>query len=493
MRCKRIWFFWMSSAYFFEKDRGILAQISDVARKEGIHAFLVGGYIRDSLLGRYSKDIDISCSGIDSGVALAKAFFHVLGEGASYSVFKRFGTAQVKHKGYVLEFVGMRKESYAEDSRKPRVEAGTLADDLARRDLTINTLALDLSCFPDKVKLIDFHGGLEDIKHKRLRTPLSPSRTFSDDPLRMLRVIRFATDLGFYMHDGLLDAMRAHRDRLDIVSMPRITEELNRMILSRVPSVAFKLMSKGSLLGKFFPEMEALRGVECIDGHTHKDNFYHTLQVLDNVSMAGAGLWLRWAAILHDIAKPLTKAYDSRVGWTFHTHEIRGAQMVIPIFRRFSLPLQSARYVRKLVYLHLRPIALVSKQAGDSAMRRLIYEAGDDLSDLMKLCRADITSKDSRRIKMYCENFTLVEEKMRKVEQKDRLKNFQPPISGNDIIEAFGLAPSPLVGEIKLAIKDAILQGKIANTRTQAWEVMKAVGKEKGLRYRENSMSLLGS
>jgi putative nucleotidyltransferase with HDIG domain len=448
-----------------------------VARSTGLSTYVVGGFVRDILLKRPNKDIDFVCVG--SGIDLAHEVARKLGD-APVTFFKSFGTAMIRYEDYDLEFVGARRESYRNDSRKPIVEDGTLEDDQKRRDFTINAMAISLN-ESDFGELIDPFGGIAHLKEKLLKTPQDPNITFSEDPLRMMRAIRFASQLNFDIDADTYQAILSNADRLSIVSMERITDELNKIILSRVPSYGFKLLFQGGLLKEFFPEMIALHGVEYVDNHAHKDNFYHTLQVLDNVSKFSDDLWLRWAAILHDIAKPATKRFDPKQGWTFHGHEEKGARMVPGIFRRLKLPLNDRmQFVQKLVRLHLRPIAL-SHEVTDSAIRRLLFEAGEDVEALMKLCRADITSKNSEKVARYLKNFDKVERKMMEVEEKDHVRAFQPPISGDEIIRIFNLVPGPVVGEIKDQIKDAILDGIIGNDRDEAYQYMLRIAAEKGL------------
>lgn len=452
----------------------------EVAQELGLETYVVGGYVRDALIGRASKDIDFVCIG--SGISLAKAVHAALGgEGSSISVYKNFGTAAIKHQGHELEFVGARKESYRRDSRKPIVENGTLEDDQNRRDFTINALAVSLN-EGDYGSLIDPFEGVKHLGQKLIKTPLDPVVTFSDDPLRMMRAIRFASQLKFDIDADTFEAILSQKDRIKIISQERITDELNKIILSPVPSYGFKLLFSSGLLELIFPEMAKLQGVKTINGKAHKDNFYHTLQVLDNISEETDNLWLRWSAILHDIAKPATQRYAEPVGWTFHGHEDKGARWTPRIFKRLKLPLNDRmRYVQKLVKLHLRPIALVNEEVTDSAIRRLLYEAGDDIDDLMTLCRADITSKNMNRVRRYLANFQKVADKIKEVEERDHVRNFQPPISGELIIETFGIDPSRIVGEIKSDIKDAILDGKIKNNYQEAYDLMIHIGKSKGL------------
>ena len=461
-------------------DDVLLRLVQRCAAKEGVSVYIVGGYLRDLQLGRASKDLDFVCLGQAAGLRLAKAVAAAWHKEASCTVFARFGTAQVKYAGYVCEFVGARKESYHLESRKPKVVEGTLDEDLARRDLTCNTLAYALKDYP-KGQIIDKFGGLEDLGRGLLRTPLDAMRTFSDDPLRMMRVLRFSAQLRFEISPETMSGMRSCADRLGIVSQERISDELNQLIMAPKPSEGFLNMLEADLLDKVLPELLALKGVETIGKNSHKDNFFHTLQVLDNISAMGAGLWLRWAAILHDIAKPHTKAYDPKVGWTFHGHEERGSRMVGGIFRRLRLPLHQVSYVKKLVRLHLRPISLISEAATDAALRRLLHEAGDDIDDLMMLCKADVTSKNKAKAQRYLDNFAKVEGKLQQVEEKDKVRNFQPPISGSLIMSTFALRPSPVIGEIKQDIKDAILDGEIPNTYEAAYKLMHKIAKQKGL------------
>ncbi|MGD1959639.1 MAG: CCA tRNA nucleotidyltransferase [Fulvivirga sp.] len=451
--------------------------ISDESEKLGVQSFVIGGWVRDLILKRHSKDVDLVCIG--SGITLAKSVAKRLN--TNVSVFKNFGTAMIRNKEWDLEFVGARKESYRKESRKPVVEDGTLEDDQNRRDFTINAMGISLNG-NSYGELVDPFGGVSDLKSKVIKTPLDPGITFSDDPLRMMRAIRFATQLNFDIDADAYDGIVKNAERIKIVSKERISDELNKIILSVRPSYGFKLLFQSGLLKLIFTEMVALYGVETINKKSHKDNFYHTLQVLDNLSEMSDDLWLRWAAILHDIAKPATKRFNNKVGWTFHGHEDRGARMVPGIFRRLKLPLnEKMHYVKKLVRLHLRPIALVKKEITDSALRRLLFEAGDDIEDLMKLCRADITSKNEYKVKRYLENFNLVEKKLKEVEEKDNIRNFQPPVSGEEIMKAFGVSPGRVIGDIKEAIKEAILEGEIQNDKTAAWELMIEIGKQKGL------------
>lgn len=460
----------------------IFRKVAAASESLGIRTYVVGGYVRDLILDRPSKDIDFMCEG--NGIELAKAVAQEYEEHIPLSVFKNFGTAMLKFEDSEIEFVGARKESYRSSSRKPEVAVGTFMEDMERRDFTINAMALSLQ--PENFgELIDPFEGLRDLKRKMIRTPLDPEVTFSDDPLRMMRAIRFASQLEFDIDADTFFAISKNAPRLEIISMERIIVELNKIILCDKPSYGFKLLFAGKLLHEFFPEMVELQGVDSVDDKSHKDNFYHTLQVLDNVCQSTDNLWLRWAAIMHDIAKPATKRFNQKVGWTFHGHEDKGARMTPGIFKRLKLPLDDRmKYVQKLVRLHLRPIALVKDEVTDSALRRLLMDAGDDIDDLMKLCRADVTSKNNRKVKRYLENFDRVEQKLAEVEEKDQLRNFQPPISGEEIMEALGLKPSKEVGDIKEEIKEAILEGKIDNNHQQAKELMFIIAENKGLLQR---------
>ena len=445
-----------------------------------IDAYVIGGYVRDLILDRSSKDIDIVAIG--NGIDLATKVAELIGPKTKVSVFKNFGTAMLNFNGYEIEFVGARKESYNRNSRKPIVEDGTLEDDQNRRDFTINALAISLN--KDNFgTLIDPFGGLKDIENKRLVTPLDPDITYSDDPLRMMRAIRFASQLNFTIDSNSFESIIKNRDRIKIVSQERITDELNKIILSPTPSVGFNLLFDSQLLHLIFPLMAELHGIEVIDGKGHKDNFYHTLQVLDNICETTDDLWLRWAAILHDIAKPPTKRFEKSIGWTFHGHEDKGAQMVPGIFKKLKLPLDhKMKYVQKLVRLHLRPIALVKDIVSDSAIRRLLFDAGEDIDDLMKLCTADITTKNKRKQSQYIQNFELVKQKLIDIEEKDMLRNWQPPISGEHIMNTFNIGPSKPVGEIKNSIKEAILEGDIQNNYEEAHKFMIELGLKMGLK-----------
>jgi putative nucleotidyltransferase with HDIG domain len=457
----------------------VFKTVGEVADQLQVRAFAVGGYVRDLIMKRPSKDIDFVCVG--SGIALAEAVARKIGPGAHVSVFKNFGTAQVHFGDLDLEFVGARKESYRSDSRKPIVEDGTLEDDQKRRDFTINAMAISVNA-DTFGELVDPFNGVSDIRKKIIRTPLEPSITFSDDPLRMMRAVRFATQLNFDIEADTFHSLTTQAERLSIVSQERITDELNKIIMSPVPSYGFKLLFHSGLLKQFFPEMVALHGVEYIGNNAHKDNFFHTLQVLDNVAKVSDDLWLRWAAILHDIAKPATKRYDKVHGWTFHGHEEKGARMTPALFRKLKLPMdERMAFVQKLVRLHLRPIPL-AKEVTDSAVRRLLFDAGDAVEALMKLCRADVTSKNLQKVDRILRNFDLVEQKMKEVEEKDHIRNFQPPVTGDEIIKMFNLPPSRIIGDLKEKIKDAILEGEIRNDREEALSLLLRIAKEKGLK-----------
>jgi len=462
-----------------ERERKIFNLIGEVADELGYPTYVVGGYVRDRLLARPSTDIDIVCVG--SGIRLAENVAATLRPIPRIAVYRRFGTAMLKHGDLEVEFVGARKESYRHDSRKPSVEDGTLEDDQNRRDFTINALAVSLNK-EDYGRIIDPFDGLLHLEQKLIKTPLEPGRTFSDDPLRMMRAVRFATQLDFVIDPETKEALHEFRNRMKIVSNERIAIELNKIILSPKPSTGFKLLFDTGLLELVFPEMAELQGVEKRNGRGHKDNFYHTLEVLDNLSKNTQSLWLRWAAILHDIAKPRTQRFHPEQGWTFHSHEVVGANMVPKIFRRLRLPMDhKMKYVQKLVRLHLRPISLTKENITDSAVRRLLFDAGDDIDDLMMLCEADITSKNPKKVQRYLENYEFVRERLREVEEKDNLRNWQPPISGEIIMETFGIKPSRQVGIIKTAIREAILDGDIPNEHDAAFQFMLEKGKELGL------------
>lgn len=458
-------------------DEDLFRAVAEEAAARDIPAFAIGGYVRDRLIGRPCKDADFVVEG--DGIAFARAVAKRLQAGEVH-VFKNFGTAMFMHGQEQVEFVGARKESYSRNSRKPEVEPGTIQNDQERRDFTINALAVSLN--PGSLgALVDPFGGILDLDRGLLRTPLDPDITFSDDPLRMLRAVRFAAQLGFVIDPTTFAAIQRNAARLEIISAERIHTELNKIILTEKPSVGFVLLRDSGLLAEFFPEFLELQGAEEKYGIGHKDNFYHTLQVLDNVSAMSDKLWLRWAAILHDIAKPRTKRFEPGHGWTFHGHEDKGARMVPGIFRRMKLPQdEQMRYVKKLVALHLRPIALTKEEVSDSAVRRLLFDAGDDIDDLMLLCKADITSKNEKKKNRYLANYEVVMQKLKDVEQKDHVRNFQPPITGEDVMKAFGIPPSKLIGDIKAVIKEAILDGEIENDRAQAWQLMLKAGRERG-------------
>ena len=455
----------------------LFRRIARLADEQGVRAFVVGGYVRDYYLRRPSTDIDVVVVG--SGTALAEALGRELH--TKVSVFKTFGTAMLRAGGVEVEFVGARKESYSHDSRKPQVEAGTLDDDQRRRDFTINALAWSLNS-DTFGELVDPFDGMYDLEECIIRTPCDPDITFSDDPLRMMRAVRFATQLGFQIEEETFDAIRRNAARIGIVSRERIITELNKIVLSPVPSMGFELLEMTGLLELIFPELHNLKGVERRGAHAHKDNFVHTLQVVDNVARRSDDLWLRWATVLHDIAKPLTKAYDPKVGWTFHGHEVLGSKMVPAIFRRMKLPLnEHMKFVQKMVFLHLRPIILSEDLVTDSAVRRLLFEAGDDVEALMTLCEADITSKIDAKVKRYMRNFELVRRKMKDLEERDRIRNFQPPITGEIIMETYGIGPCRVIGDIKEIIKNAILDGEIPNDYAAAFALMERLAAERGL------------
>lgn len=459
-------------------QRPIFATLSEAADALGVETYLIGGYVRDLFLNRPTKDIDVVCVG--SGIALAEEVARRLPK-SRLSVFKNFGTAQVKYKEIELEFVGARRESYRIDSRKPIVEDGTLEDDQNRRDFTINALALCLnrSRFGE---VIDPFGGIRHLDEQLIKTPLDPDITFSDDPLRMMRAIRFATQLDFHIDTDTFASIERTRERIAIISRERINDELMKIMASPTPSIGWVLLDECGLLNLIFPELKALQGVETIKGRGHKDVFYHTLQVVDNVAKASNDVWLRWAALLHDIAKPNTKRWDGRLGWTFHNHNFIGERMIPGLFKRMKLPLnEKMKYVQKLVGLHMRPIALAEEVVTDSAVRRLLFDAGNDIDDLMTLCNADITSRNREKVELFRQNFQLVREKLSELEEKDRIRNFQPPISGDEIMTYYALPPCSIVGELKTIIKDAILDGRIPNEREAAWSLLQEEAAKRGL------------
>lgn len=460
-------------------DRRIFRHVGEVADAMSRECYVVGGYVRDLFLDRHSKDIDFVTVG--SGIEVAEAVAATLGKGAHIAVFRNFGTAQVKYRGEEFEFVGARRESYRRDSRKPIVEDGTLDDDLSRRDFTINAMAVSVNKATFG-QLVDKFHGMDDLRAGLIRTPLDPDVTFSDDPLRMMRAIRFATQLQFEIVSETFEAIRRNASRIDIISRERVMDELMKMMRSPRPSIGWELLRKSGLLGIIFPELQAMCGVQVVNGRGHKDNFYHTLQVLDNVAAKSDNVWLRWAALLHDIAKPVTKRWDDTVGWTFHNHNYIGAKMLPRIFRRMKLPLDDKlKYVQKMVELHMRPIALVEDSVTDSAVRRLIVDAGDDVDDLMTLCRADITSKNQQKVERHLENFELVRRKMEELDAKDRLRNWQPPIDGNIIMDTFGIGQGRQVGVIKDYVRESLLATDSPNDYDLGYKFMLEKAAEIGL------------
>ena len=466
-------------------DKEIFRIVSDVAQSRGVRAFAIGGYVRDCFLGRECNDIDIVVEG--SGIDFASEVGRVTGKYVSY--FKNFGTAMLHYQGDEIEFVGARKESYRRESRKPIVEDGTLQDDQLRRDFTINAMAFSLQK-ESFGELVDPFGGISDLAGGIIRTPLDPDTTYSDDPLRMLRAVRFATklstpELKFTIVQQSMDSMRRMADRLSILSKERIADELNKMLLTPRPSMAFELMEQTGLLQHILPELCALKGVETVEGRGHKENFSHSLMVLDNVAQADCehpSLWLRWAALLHDIGKPASKRFDPAIGWTFHGHDVIGSKMIPGIFNRLKLPVDASKYVRKLVWLHLRPIALVDDGVTDSAVRRLLFDAGDDIDDLMRLCRADVTSKNPAKVARVMSNFSLVEKKLVEVEEKDKIRNFKNPITGEYVMKVYGIPPCNLIGQLKDAVKEAILEGTVANNFEDADLYMRKIAPEMRLK-----------
>ncbi|NOT52196.1 MAG: HD domain-containing protein [Chitinophagaceae bacterium] len=466
------------------QELGVLKKIAAAVSSLGVESYVIGGFVRDKIVERPTKDIDIVCVG--DGIALANEVARQFDPVPKVDFFKNFGTAHlITADGFDLEFVGARKESYQFDSRKPAVEPGTIKDDQDRRDFTINALAISLNK-NDYGKLIDPFDGVRDLENRIIRTPLKPSETFSDDPLRMMRAIRFATQLGFIIEEKTWQGIKETAERITIISQERITDELNKIITAPKPSIGFDLLYKSGLLQIIFPQMVELAGAEYKDGHGHKDNFYHTLQVLDNLSANTNDLWLRWSAVLHDIAKPVTKRFEEGHGWTFHGHEVVGARMVPKIFSKLKLPQnEKMRLVKKMVELHLRPISLTKENITDSAIRRLLFDAGEDFDSLMMLCEADITSKNKQKVKRYLENFQLVRQRCKEVEEKDHIRSWQPPVNGETIMEMFGLLPSRPVGILKDALKDAMLDGIIANTKEAALEFVIEKAKGMGLEMKK--------
>ena len=459
-------------------DHKIFAMISEVADELNVECYVIGGFVRDLFLQRKSEDIDVVVIG--SGIELAEKLSKKI-KGSKLSVFKNFGTAQIKWKNLEVEFVGARKESYRADSRKPIVEDGTLEDDQNRRDFTINALALCLN--KERFgELIDPFNGISDIKNKIIKTPLNPDVTFNDDPLRMMRCIRFSAQLQFYIEENTFEAISRVKERISIISKERIVDELNKIMASKVPSIGFELLKRSGLLELIMPDLYKLCGIEEKGGRAHKDNFLHTMQVLDSVASKSDNLWLRWAALFHDIGKPISKRWDNRVGWTFHNHDFVGAKMIPKIFNQMKVPQnEKMKYVQKMVALHMRPIALVEEEVTDSAVRRLLFDAGDDIEDLMLLCDADITSKNLEKVRRYQDNYRIVRNKLTEIEQKDKIRNFQPPVSGEEIMKVFDLTPCREIGVIKNAIKDAVLDGEIANEHDAAYQYMLKIAAELGL------------
>jgi len=463
-----------------ELNHLIFDKVKEAATSLDLDTYVVGGYVRDQLIGRKSKDIDFVCVG--SGIELARKVASLLAPNLKVNFFKTYGTAQFVWKGWELEFVGARKESYRKDSRNPLIEEGSLTDDQNRRDFTINALAASVN-IEDFGKIIDPFNGIEDLKNGIIQTPLNPDITFSDDPLRMMRAIRFASQLNFTIAEPTLKAIERNKERIGIITQERITTELNKIVLAKKPSIGFLLLDQTGLLPFIFQELSALKGVDYFKNQGHKDNFYHTLQVLDNLSENTEHLWLRWSAILHDIGKPKSKRFEEGNGWTFHGHEVIGERMTQNIFKKLKLPLnQEMKYVQKLVRLHLRPIPIARDEISDSAIRRLLFDAGDDIDDLMMLCEADITSKNESKVKRILANFQIVRTKLKEIEEKDHIRNFEPPVSGELIMQAFDLQPCKEIGIIKNQIKDAILDGDIPNELNAAQKLMFQLGKKMGLK-----------
>ena len=469
---------YLNQSELFIKHLELFKKIGELADKQNKEIYLIGGFVRDIILHRPSKDIDFVVIG--KGIDFAKSLAQVLGN-AKVSFFENYGTAQISFDDLIIEFVGARKESYQRDSRNPIVEDGTLKDDQDRRDLTINAMGIGLNR-ANFGQLIDPFDGLGDIERQTIRTPLDPDKTFSDDPLRMMRAIRFATQLGFKIDEETFEGIVKNKERISIISQERITEELNKIIMSPVPSIGFEYLYHTGLLELVFPEMQALHGIETINGFSHKDNFFHTLQVLDNLCHLSDDLWLRWAAILHDIAKPATKRFEPGIGWTFHGHEDKGSRMVKPIFKKLKLPLnEKMKFVEKMVLLHLRPIVLSQEKVTDSAVRRLMMEIGEDIDQLMKLCKSDITSKNEKKVERIKQNFSVVEEKIKQVAEKDYLRNWQPPISGTDIINRYQIIKKEHIGLLKNAVKQSILDGTVADVQAEAFVFLDQLALEMGI------------
>jgi len=457
--------------------------ISNCADQLGLDCYVIGGFVRDYFLKRESKDVDIVVVG--SGIEMAKLVSKALKITSEIKIFKTYGTAMLQYSNFEIEFVGARKESYSAKSRNPKISEGTLEDDIKRRDFTINSLAISLNK-KDYGKLIDQYNGLDDIESKIIKTPLDPNVTFNDDPLRMLRAIRFASNLKFDINKHILEVITNLSSRINIITKERVVDEINKILLSEKPSYGFFLLEKTGLLNIILPEITALKGIDEVEGQTHKDNFYHTLEVLDNISKETSNLWLRWAALLHDIGKMPTKKFNSKIGWTFHGHEFEGSKMVYKIFKRLKMPLNDKmKYVQKIVLLSSRPIVLAQENVTDSAVRRLIFDAGDSIDDLMTLCEADITTKNKERFKKYLGNFKIVRNKIIEVEERDNIRNFQPPVTGKEIMKAFNLKPCKAIGQIKEAIKEAILEGDINNNYDEAYNIMLKEGKKLGLSTNE--------